>query len=90
MKTCMLFKLFQIVPNNEKSACLTTFVFKSLNLAQILENFMQTCVCTSASYRNSESLPSEHSHDAWAIMGHYYQGEFDCQTLWLSTASWFG
>ena len=39
---------------HENCSCFTSFVFKSLNFAQILEIFAQTCVCTSAAVRSSE------------------------------------
>ena len=40
-------KNMQIVP------VFTSLVFKSLNFAQILENFAQMCVCPSAAFRSS-------------------------------------
>ena len=37
-----------------KGACFSCFAFKITNFAQILENFAQTCVCTSSTFRSSE------------------------------------
>ena len=48
IKTCKLKKkirLWQIF---------TTFAFKSQSFAQILKNFAQVCVCTSAAFRSSD------------------------------------
>ena len=36
------------------NACFSYFAFKSTHFAQVLDNFAQTCVCTSATFRSSE------------------------------------
>ena len=48
-------KFVRLCQKHENCSCFTSFVFKSINFAQILENFAQTCVCTSAAYRSFAS-----------------------------------
>ena len=43
-------------PNHENSAYFTRFALKSLNFAQILENFALACIFASSVFRSSEVL----------------------------------
>ena len=38
---------------NFLNACFSYFAFKSTHFAQVLQNFAQTCACTSATFRSS-------------------------------------
>ena len=56
-KTCKPLRRCQIVAKKKKKkkVCFCCFAFKSKKFAQILENFAQTCVTKSLTFRSSET-----------------------------------
>ena len=58
IKTCKNLKNFvKLGQNHEKSACFSCFAFKRTNFPQIHDNFAQTCVSTSSTFRSSGFRP---------------------------------
>ena len=65
-----------MLQNHKNSACLSSFVLKSLNCVQILEKFAQACDFTTSPFRTSGPGFHFHFHSGtWQLALFYTQGQ---------------
>ena len=67
-------KMRQKHENNPNLSCL---MFKNLNFAQIQENFAQTCVCTSETFRTTRVILTVHKMFTVYVLGKSDFSDYD-------------